>query len=94
MLAAGGLLLVVGILIGVGAGRLGTAAATTDAAGLGKGTRASLTIRIQTTSGKLVKTLKSTTSTDKSVLSWNFNCALPKGQYRVGAQVTGIACTQ
>jgi len=63
------------------------------AGGAGKGATATPTIRIKMTSGKLVKTLKGTTSSGKVVLTGNFDCALPKGQYRAGAQVSGIACT-
>ncbi len=44
------------------------------------------------TKGKLVKTLKGTVATSQPVLTWHFKCALPKGQYRVGAKVSGIAC--
>jgi hypothetical protein len=100
LLTAGALLLVGGVIIGLSAGRLAAATATPRPATAGdqvagdvKGTMATLTIRIKTPAGKLVKTLKGSTSTDKTVLTWNFDCALPNGHYRVCAQVSGIACT-
>ena len=94
LLAAGAVVLLIGIMFGLGAGRLVAAGALPHAAGLRSGTMATLTIRIKTSTGKLVKTLKGTVTTSQPTLSWNFNCALPKGQYRVGAEVSGIACTQ
>jgi hypothetical protein len=100
LLTAGALLLVAGVIIGLSAGRLAAATATPRAVTAGdqvagdvKGTTATLTIRITTPAGKLVKTLKGSTSTEKAVLTWNFACALPKGHYRMCAQVSGIACT-
>ena len=93
LLVAGGLLLLLGVVVGLGAGRLAAATAAPHAATASKGTTATLTIRIKSSSGKLVKTLKGTTKTDQAVLTWNFNCALPKGQYRISAAVSGIACT-
>ena len=99
-MVAGGLLLATGVIIGLAIGSLSAATASpaastpsVQAAGAKAGTTATLTIRVRTTSGKLVKTLKGTTSADNVVLSWNFGCALPKGQYRVNAQVSGITCT-
>jgi hypothetical protein len=98
--AAGCLLFSAGVIIGLAIGSLSAANAgpagskqTVQAAGSKAGTSATLTIRVRTTSGKLVKTLKGTTSADNAVLSWSFGCALPKGQYRVNAQVSGIVCT-
>lgn len=92
LLAASAMLLLIGVMLGLAAGRLAAVTAAPPAAGLKSGTTATLTIRIKTTKGKLVKTLKGTVTTSQPVLTWNFKCALPKGHYRVGAKVSGIAC--